>query len=56
MAYRYQGNLFGLFREMNIDQSLYLYTMYINGLTSPVEFDGTKYVFDIAIKPPIPLT
>jgi hypothetical protein len=54
VAYRYQGNLFGLFRYLNVDPKLFLYTMYINNLTSPVDFNGEIYNFKIAIKPPIP--
>lgn len=53
-ALRYRGNLFGLFDEMRIDTDLYVFTMYINGYKSPVDFDGKKYTFKIAIKPPVP--
>ena len=53
-ALRYRGNLFGLFKEMNIEPSLYVFTMYINGYVSPVDFDGTKVVFKLAIKPLVP--
>ena len=54
VAYRFQGNLFGLFRFLNIAPNLFMYSMYINGFTNPVEFRGDKYSFKIAIKPPIP--
>lgn len=54
IAYRYQGNMIGLFRELNIDPSLYLFTMYINGYTSPIEYKGDIYTLKLAIKPPIP--
>lgn len=53
-AYRYQGNLFGLFNEMKISPNLYMYTMYINGLVSPTDFDGVKCNFKIVVSPPIP--
>ncbi len=53
-AYKYQGNLFGLFKMMNIETSLYVFTMYLNGYNHPVDFDGSKYIFKLAIKPPIP--
>jgi len=56
IAYKYQGNLFGLFRELDIHPNLFTYTMYINGYTNPVEFAGDKYVFKVAIKPPIPIS
>jgi len=54
VAYKYQGNLFGLFRQLNISPNLFLYTMYINGYHNPVDFMGDKYTFQLAIKPPIP--
>jgi len=54
VALRYAGNLFGLFQEMNIPTNLYVFTMYINGYTSPVDFDGKKYVFKQAISPRVP--
>lgn len=56
VAYRFQGNLFGLFRQLNIEPNLFLYTMYLNGITNPVEFNGQVYSFKIAIKPPIPIS
>lgn len=56
VAYRFQGNLFGLFRYLNIAPNLFLYTMYLNGFTNPVEFNGEVYNFKIAIKPPIPVS
>lgn len=56
MAYKYQGNLFGLFSEMKIKPELYIYTMYINGYRSPNEFKGDKVSFIRPIKPPIPTT
>ena len=54
ISYRYQGNLFGLFRELNISPNLFLYTMYINNYTNPVDFNGEVYTFKLAISPPIP--
>lgn len=54
LALRYRGNLFGLFKELGISSNLYVYTMYINGYTSPLDFDGTKFEFKLPIKPPIP--
>lgn len=54
VAYRYQGNLFGLFREMNVEPHLYVYTMYLNGYTNPVEYRGDRYSLKLAIRPKIP--
>lgn len=56
VAFRYQGNLFGLFKELNIQPHLYVYTMYLNKYNNPVEYDGTKITFVLAIKPPIPIS
>lgn len=54
LALRYRGNLYGLFKEMRIEPSLYVFTMYINGYTSPVDFDGKRFTFKLATKPLIP--
>lgn len=54
VAYRYQGNLFGLFAEMGISPSLFLFTMYLNGYNNPVDFAGDRITFKLATKPPIP--
>lgn len=54
LSYKYQGNLFGLFREMGIQPHLFVYTMYLNNYSDPREFDGIKTTFKLAIKPPIP--
>lgn len=53
-AYRFQGNLFGLLREINVSPVLFVYTMYLNGYTNPVEFKGDKYTLTVAIRPLIP--
>ena len=53
-AHAYQGNLIGLFGELNIEPSLYLFTMYINNIDNPVLYDGTITRLKLAIRPPIP--
>ena len=53
-AHRFQGNLFGLFRALNIEANLFLFTMYLNGYTNPVDFNGDVFTFKVATKPPIP--
>jgi hypothetical protein len=47
IAYRYQGNLYGLFKELNIPAFMYEYTAYINGYLDPVDYDGTQTMFKI---------
>jgi len=54
IAHAYQGNLIGLFGELNIEPGLYLFTMYINNIDNPVLFDGNLTTLKIAIRPPIP--
>lgn len=56
MAYKYQGNLFGLFNELLIRPELYVYTMYMNGYNSPNQYKGDVITFITPIKPPIPTT
>lgn len=53
-AYRYQGNLFGLFRSLNIPSGLYVYAMYLNGYNNPTNYDGVQYTFKIPVRVPIP--
>ena len=54
VSYRYQGNLYGLFKEMMIDPDLYLLAMYINCYNNPLNFEGKKIRFQIPHRPPIP--
>jgi len=54
LALRYKGNLYGLFREMRIEPHLHVFMMHINGYTSPVEFNGEKFTFKLAIRPQVP--
>ena len=56
VAYRYQGNLFGLFSELNIKPSLFLYTMYANGYNNPTEYDGKVYTLKKPSRPSIPIS
>lgn len=53
-AYRYQGNLFGLFRQIGIPSSLYIYAMYLNGYNNPNNYDGVKNTFKVPVRVPIP--
>lgn len=53
-AYRYQGNLYGLFKGLGISSSLYTYAMYLNGYTNPCNYDGVKTTFKVPIKVQIP--
>ena len=53
-AYRYQGNLYGLFYEMGIDPALHMYTMQLNGYKSPINYEGRKLIFKVPVMPPIP--
>lgn len=54
VAYRFQGNFYGLLRELNIDLHLYLPTLYVNGFTNPVDFKGSEKSIKIATYPTMP--
>ena len=55
LGYKYQGNFYGLLNELStINSNLYLYTLYVNGYTSPDQYDGTKLTILVPTKPPIP--
>ena len=53
-AYRYQGNLFGVFSILNIAPSLYIYAMYLNGYTNPSNYSGHNCTFKVPVMPPVP--
>lgn len=53
-AYRYQGNLYGLFRALGISSSLFAFALYLNGFTNPSNYDGSKTTFKVPIKVQIP--
>lgn len=52
-AYRFQGNLYGLLRQLNVSRDMMLYTMHINGYNHPANYEGIKTVFKIPVPPPI---
>lgn len=47
IAYKFQGNLYGLFVYMNVPADLFIETMYVNGYSNPVDFDGKKYTLEV---------
>lgn len=48
IAYKYQGHFYGLLKHLNVDPSLYLPSLYLNGLTSPYDYDGKQISIKIA--------
>jgi hypothetical protein len=56
VVHRYQGNFIGLLRQTGlVDPHLYMYTMYINKINNPVNFNYKGILtLKIPIKPPIP--
>lgn len=54
IAYRHRGNFTSLMAAMEIDPALYLYTMYVNGINNPVDFDGKPVTLKVPVIPPIP--
>lgn len=53
-AYRFQGNLFGLFKALGIAPTVYFYAMYLNGYNNPLNYEGKKLTFKVPVMPPIP--
>lgn len=53
-CYRFQGNLYGLFKHLGIIESLLPFALYLNGFTNPTSYDGTKMTFKVPKMPPIP--
>lgn len=54
IAYRHQGDFIGLLRDIGVTTDLFMFTMYINNINNPVEYDGKRNLLKIPIKPPIP--
>ena len=54
VAYRYQGNFYGLLATMLIPASLYLYTLYLNEYLHPHEYDGKTYTIRVPTEFPTP--
>lgn len=48
VAFKYQGDFYGLLSHLNVPPHLMLPTLYLNGLTSPYDFDGKELELLIA--------
>lgn len=48
-AYAFQGNLFGLFKEMGLHDNLHMLIMQYNGIDSPHDYDGIKTIFYVPV-------
>lgn len=53
-AYKYQGNFYGLLKELGVNHSLFVLTMYVNGLVNPLDYDGVGGSLRVAKTMPIP--
>ena len=53
-AYRFQGNLFGVFQSLNLDPGLWGYAMYLNNYTNPSHYEGKQVQFKIPRRVPMP--
>lgn len=40
VAYKYQGDFYGLLSHLNVQSHLLLPSLYLNGLASPYDYDG----------------
>lgn len=54
LAYRFQGNFYGLLNKLDINRDLYLFTLYLNGYNSPVDYDGKRLTLKIPTSPNLP--
>jgi hypothetical protein len=54
LAYRFQGNFYGLLNKLNVNRDLYLFTLYVNGYNSPNDYDGKKIILKIPKYPNLP--
>lgn len=48
IARRYQGDFYGLLNYLNIEASLFLPSLYLNGLQTPYDYDGVLTHLKIA--------
>ena len=53
-AFRYQGNLLGLFKHLGVTEPLLPFALYLNGYTHPANYDGKQVTFKLPKMPPIP--
>lgn len=53
-AYRLQGNLYAVFASLGVDPNMYVYAMYVNGYTNPMNYEGKKVTFKIPTDIQIP--
>lgn len=48
IARKHQGDFYGLLNYLDIESSLYLATLYLNGLQTPYDYDGVETNIKIA--------
>lgn len=48
VAWSFQGNFYGLLDHLRVDPQLFLITLYLNGYTSPFDFDGETSSIKVA--------
>lgn len=53
-AMRSKGNFYSLLYQVGIPANLYLFTLYLNGFSSPYDYDGKKMEFKLGHQPDIP--
>lgn len=54
IGYKYQGNFFGLLKELEVPSNLFLYCLYVNGYTHPNQYQGNSFSVKVPSKPNIP--
>lgn len=54
MAFKFQGNFYGLLRELRVPGTYFIATLYLNNLTNPLDYKGKAGGIKIAKQLPIP--
>lgn len=56
IAYKYQGNFYGLLIYMDIHPGLFTFTLQLNGLTSPHQYKGEGGYVTVPQEFPVPFS
>ena len=54
IAYKHQGDFYGLLQKLNVDKKLFLFALHLNGYTTPFEYDGVRTSINIPIEVDFP--
>lgn len=54
VAFKYQGNFYGLLKYLNVEPKLFVLTLYVNRLNNPIDYKGEAGSIKIGRNLPIP--